>query len=181
MKFVQTRLAGAWLIELEPAVDERGFFARSWCQREFSEHGLDSQLLQCNISYNAKRGTLRGMHYQAAPHGETKLVRVTRGAIYDVLLDVRADSPTFGQWQAFELTADNRLALYIPEGLAHGFQTLSDDVDVFYQMGAFYHPQAARGIRWDDPRFAIAWPEAERIISERDRGYALWQDAGGRP
>lgn len=177
MKFIETELAGAWLIELEPAVDERGFFARSWCQREFAEHGLDSQLVQCNISYNARRGTLRGMHYQAAPHGETKLVRVTRGAIYDVLLDVRADSPTFGRWQAFELSADNRRALYIPEGVAHGFQTLSDDADVFYQMGAFYHPQAARGIRWDDPRFAIAWPEAERTISERDRGYSLWQEA----
>jgi dTDP-4-dehydrorhamnose 3,5-epimerase len=168
MKFEETRLSGAYLLEIELIEDERGFFARTWCEQEFAERGLDSRLVQCNTSFNKKKGTLRGMHYQIAPHAEVKLVRCTMGAIYDVIIDLRADSKTFKQWVGFELTADNRTMLYIPEGFAHGYQTLSDGAEVFYQMSEYYAPECARGVRWNDPAFRIEWPAAERIISERD-------------
>jgi len=162
------------LIELEPLRDERGFFARSWCAREFVEQGLETRLVQCNISWNAWAGTLRGMHYQAAPHAEVRLVRCTRGAIYDAIVDLRQDSATYRRWYGVELTADNRRMLYVPEGFAHGFQTLSDDSEVFYQMSEFYHPESARGVRWDDPAFGIRWPRPPAKMSERDRAYADW-------
>jgi dTDP-4-dehydrorhamnose 3,5-epimerase len=168
MIFIETKLKGAFIIELECLTDERGFFARTWCAEEFEAYGLNTRLAQCNISFNAKAGTLRGMHYQVAPHAEAKLVRCTMGAIYDVALDLRADSPTFKQWIGVELTADNRRALYLPEELAHGFQTLADDTEVFYQMSEFYHPECARGVRWNDPAFGIEWPPADRIVSGRD-------------
>lgn len=171
MIFRETKLKGAFIIDVEPSTDERGFFARTWCQREFAVHGLKSRFVQCNISYNKKKGTLRGMHYQIAPHAEAKVVRCTRGAIYDVIIDLRPDSPTFKQWLAVELTADNRRMLYIPEEFAHGFQTLEDDTEVFYQMSEFYHPECARGVRWDDEAFGIEWQGEISIISENDRSY----------
>ncbi len=171
MKFIETELKGAYLIELEPIEDERGFFARSWCQKEFVKHNLTPNLVQCNISFNHKQGTLRGMHYQEKPHEEVKLIRCTSGAIYDVIIDLRQDSSTFKQWAAVELTADNRKMLYVPEGMAHGFQTLQDNTEVFYQMSAFYHPESARGVRWDDPAFQIDWPEKKPIISLKDSQY----------
>ena len=172
MIFTETILQGAFLIEPERRGDERGFFARTWCQREFEAHGLRCRWVQCNLSFNRKKGTLRGMHYQAAPYGEAKLVRCTMGAIYDVIIDLRVDSPTFKQWVAVELTADNRHILFIPESFAHGFQTLEDNTEVFYQMSQFYAPEYARGVRWDDPAFGIAWPAHERTISERDRNHS---------
>jgi dTDP-4-dehydrorhamnose 3,5-epimerase len=171
MIFTETNLKSSFLIEPEPCADERGFFARTWCQREFEAHGLQIRWVQCNVSFNKTKGTLRGMHYQVAPYAEAKLVRCTRGAIYDVIIDLRYDSPTFKQWLAVKLTADNRQMLFIPEGFAHGFQTLEDDTEVFYQMSEFYAPDYAKGVRWDDPAFDISWPADERIISERDRSY----------
>jgi dTDP-4-dehydrorhamnose 3,5-epimerase len=171
MIFSETRLKGAFLIEPERRQDERGFFARTWCQHEFAVEGLPTAWVQCNISFNRQRGTLRGMHYQAAPYEEAKLVRCTMGAIHDVLIDLRVDSPTFRQWLAVELTADNRLMLFIPIGFAHGFQTLTDESEVFYQMSQFYAPEYARGVRWDDPAFKISWPAEKRIISEQDRNF----------
>ncbi|NMF60995.1 dTDP-4-dehydrorhamnose 3,5-epimerase [Pseudanabaena yagii] len=176
MKFLETKLKGAYIIRLEPIIDHRGFFARSWCEQEFRDHGLNSNLVQCNISFNIKKGTLRGMHYQVKPHEEAKLVRCTQGAIYDVIIDLRADSPTFKKWFAVELSATNRQMLYIPEGFAHGFQTLEDNTEVFYQMSEFYHPTGARGIRWDDPVFQVEWQLENKIISERDLSYSFWQD-----
>jgi dTDP-4-dehydrorhamnose 3,5-epimerase len=174
VKHIPTTIDGAYVIEPERLADERGFFARTWCQREFQEHGLESRLVQCGISFSAKRGTLRGMHYQVAPHAEVKLVRCTRGAIYDVILDLRPHSPTFRAWAGFELTADNRLALYIPEGIAHGLLTLVDECEVLYQMSAFFHAPAARGVRWNDPAFTIRWPNPVTTISERDANYPSW-------
>jgi len=171
MIFIETRLKGAFIIESERLEDERGFFGRTWCQHEFEAQGLNPRLVQCNISFNKKKGTLRGMHYQVAPYEEAKLVRCTMGAIYDVIIDLRPTSPTFKQWVAVELTAENRRMLYIPEGLAHGFQTLEDDTEVFYQMSEFYHPECARGVRWDDPAFGVVWPDDVRFISDRDRQY----------
>jgi dTDP-4-dehydrorhamnose 3,5-epimerase len=172
MRFIELDLKGAYLIEPDRLEDERGFFARTWCRREFEACGLTSRLVQCNISFNRRRGTLRGMHYQAEPHSETKLVRCTRGAIYDVIIDLRPSSPTFKRWVSAELTADNRRMLYIPEGFAHGLQTLVDDTEVLYQMSEFYVPEAARGVRWDDPAFDIRWPPVEeRVMSEKDRTY----------
>lgn len=171
MKFLPTPLAGAYLVELEPLEDERGFFARSFCQNEFRALGLDPVVAQCNVSFNRRRGTLRGLHYQAEPHAEAKLVRCTRGAIWDVIVDLRSNSPTARQWFAAELTAENRRSLYVPAGFAHGFQTLADDTEVFYQMSEFYHPEAARGIRWDDPVLAIPWPIKDAVVSPRDRGF----------
>lgn len=171
MVFHETKLAGAYIIDLEPRLDDRGFFARSWCQREFEQHGLNPTLVQCNVSYNKLAGTLRGMHFQVAPHAEVKLVRCTRGAIFDVMLDLRPDSPTFKQHVGFELSADNRRALYMPEGFGHGYLTLCDDTDVFYQVTAFYAPDAASGVRWNDPAFGIVWPADVRLISERDAQY----------
>ena len=169
MIFRETKLKGSYIIEPELLEDERGFFARSFCKHEFEDHGLVSNFVQCNISFNKKKGTLRGMHYQAAPHAEAKLVVCISGAIYDVIIDLRKQSATFGQWQAFELTAHNRRMLYIPEGFAHGFQSLLDETSVFYQMSEFYHPECSQGIRWDDSAFEIKWPVIdERIISEKD-------------
>jgi dTDP-4-dehydrorhamnose 3,5-epimerase len=171
MIFQETKLSGVFEIRIEPHGDERGFFARSWCHREFAEHGLNSKLVQCNISVTSQKGTLRGIHFQAAPFAEAKLVRCTRGAIYDVVLDLRLQSPTFRDWIAVVLTAEKHNMVYVPEGCGHGFQTLQDDIEVFYQMSEFYNPEAARGVRWDDPAFRIAWPEKVEIISERDRTY----------
>lgn len=169
MIFIETQLKGAFIIKPERLEDERGFFARSWCQREFEAHGLNSRLVQCNISFNKKAGTLRGMHYQAAPYEEAKLVRCTQGAIYDAIIDLRPESPTFKQYTAIVLTAQNRQMLYVPEGFAHGFLTLEDHTEVFYQMSEFYAPEYARGIRWNDPAFNIQWPADVQIISERDQ------------
>lgn len=171
MIFTETTLKEAFLIEPERREDERGFFARTWCQREFESHGLHKKWVQCNISFNKKKGTLRGMHYQVPPYEEAKLVRCTRGAIFDVIIDLRLQSPSFKQWVTLELTADNRRMLYIPEGFAHGFQTLTDETEIFYQMSQFYAPAHANGVRWDDPVFNITWPADERTISERDRSY----------
>ncbi len=171
MIFIETALKGAFIIEPEKLEDERGFFARTWCQQEFATHGLNPRLVQCNISFNRRKGTLRGVHYQAKPYEEAKLVRCTRGAIYDVIIDLRLDSPTFKHWVAVKLTADNRQMLYVPEGYAHGFQTLEDCTEVLYQMSEFYTLAYSRGVRWNDPTFGIQWPLAERIISERDQSY----------
>lgn len=173
MIFTETKLKGAYIIELEKLEDERGFFARSFCQREFDEHGLNPRVVQCNVSYNKKKGTLRGMHYQIAPYQEAKLVSCIRGAIYDLIIDLRPDSETYCQWLAVELTANcsQLTALYIPEGFAHGFQTLEDDTLVFYQMSEFYHPECARGIRWDDPMFGIKLPIEQLTISTKDKSF----------
>jgi dTDP-4-dehydrorhamnose 3,5-epimerase len=166
------KIEGAFVIDPEPVTDERGFFARTWCRREWQQRGLNGELAQCSISFNAKRGTLRGMHYQASPHAEAKLVRCTRGRIYDVIVDLRPGSPTFRQWAAAELGADDRRMLYVPEGCAHGFQTLTDATEVFYQISAFHAPDSQRGVRWDDPAFGIEWPDApSRAISSRDRAF----------
>jgi len=172
MKFEETPLHGAYLIHLEPIKDERGFFARSWCHDEFEEHGLDANLTQCSVSFNTKKSTLRGMHYQSAPHEETKLVRCTRGAMYDVIVDLRHDSPTFKQWFAAELTAENHLMMYAPKGFAHGLQTLEDNTEAFYQMSQKYFPESVAGVRWDDPAFGIKWPDMNPILSQKDCDYA---------
>jgi dTDP-4-dehydrorhamnose 3,5-epimerase len=171
VKFCETPLSGAWVIEMEPIRDERGFFARSWCRREWRERGLNPDLVQCNITWNRHKGTLRGMHWQQEPYAEAKLVRCTRGALYDVILDLRPASPTWKQWFAIELSALNRTMLYVPEGFAHGLQTLQDDSEVFYQMSEEYHPACARGVRWNDPAFGIQWPAAKRIIAARDAAF----------
>ncbi len=177
MIFRETKLAGVFVIDAEPLADERGAFVRTFCAREFAAQGLDMTIAQCSASFNAKAGTLRGLHYQIAPHEEAKLVRVTAGAIYDVAVDLRADSSTYGQWVAVELTADNRRMLFIPKGCAHGFQTLRDATEVFYQIAEFYEPASGRGVRWDDADLAIAWPDkAGAILSERDKGFASLQD-----
>lgn len=160
------------MIDIEPREDERGFFARSWCEDEFQKHGLNPRLVQCNISFNKKRGTLRGMHYQIAPFAEAKVVRCTMGAMYDVIIDLRPNSATFKQWLGMELTAENHRALYIPVDFAHGFQTLSDNTEVFYQMTEFFHPECAGGVRWDDPAFGIIWPISDGIISEKDSSFS---------
>ena len=180
MLFTETRLKGAFIIDIEPREDERGFFARSWCEEEFKEHGLNPQLVQCNISFNKKRGTLRGMHYQVAPFPEAKLVRCTMGAIYDVIIDLRADSSTYKQWFSVELSAENRCALYIPEEFAHGLQTLTDNAEVFYQMSEFFHPECAMGLRWNDSEFSIIWPINNPIISFQDTNWELFRDEKGR-
>ncbi len=174
MTFHETRLAGLYTIDWEPLHDERGFFARTFCRREFEARGLNGTVAQSSVSYTRQRGTLRGMHYQEAPHGEAKLIRCVRGAVYDVAIDLRPDSVTFRQWAAVELrAAPGRVAsmLYVPEGFAHGFQTLEDDTELLYQMSEFYTPEAARGVRWDDPAFGVQWPEPVRVMSERDRDY----------
>jgi dTDP-4-dehydrorhamnose 3,5-epimerase len=169
--FVETKLKEAYIIEPERLEDERGFFARTWCQREFEAHGLNPNLVQCNISFNKKTGTLRGMHYQVRPHEEAKLVRCTMGSIYDVIIDLRPNSKTFMQWIAVELTSANRKIIYVPEGFAHGFQTLTDNTEVFYQMSEFYVAGSACGVRWNDPQFNIVWPDDERAISIRDQNF----------
>jgi dTDP-4-dehydrorhamnose 3,5-epimerase len=172
MVFKETPLQGAYLIEMEPLEDERGFFARTFCQEEFRKRSLNPTIAQCNVSYNRTRGTLRGLHYQVAPHSEAKVVACLRGAIYDVIVDLRPDSATYLQWLAFDLRGGERFSmLYIPEGFAHGFQTREDHTEVFYQMSASYHPASARGLRWNDPAFGIKWPEDNRVISEKDQSY----------
>ena len=172
MIFEQTTLGGAYVIDVEPHRDDRGFFARTFCEREFSEHGLPAHFPQCNISRNDRTRTLRGMHYNAAPYREAKLVRCTAGAICDVIVDLRVQSPTRFQWIAVELSADNARALFVPEGFAHGFLTLKERTEVFYHMGAAYVAGAARGFRWNDPRIAIRWPETPAFLSKRDEQYA---------
>ena len=169
MIFRETKLKGAVIVEPERLEDDRGFFARSWCQREFEAHGLNSRLVQCSISFSKKKGTLRGMHYQLPPYEEVKLVRCTLGAIYDVIIDLRPGSQTFKQYFSEILTAENRKILYVPEGFAHGFVSLEDNSEVFYQMSEFYSPEHARGVRWDDSAFGIDWPLAPSTISDRDR------------
>jgi dTDP-4-dehydrorhamnose 3,5-epimerase len=171
MRFRPFEIEGAHQVELEPHPDERGFFARTWCREEFARHGIEELPAQCSISWNARAGTLRGMHYQADPHPETKLVRCIRGAIYDVLADVRPGSATYGRWSGVVLDAKARNALYVPACVAHGFLTLEPDTEVLYQISALHQPDAGRGIRWDDPAFAIRWPRAVEVISERDRRY----------
>jgi dTDP-4-dehydrorhamnose 3,5-epimerase len=173
MIFIETELKGAYIIEIERREDDRGFFARTWCQKEFEDHGLVARIVQANTSYNRLKGTLRGMHYQHAPHAETKLVRATRGAIYDVIVDLRPESPTYKRWIGVELTADNRRALFVPEGFAHGFQTLEDNTDVSYQVSAFYTPGAEGGLRYNDPAFDIQWPLPVSVVSGKD---AAWPD-----
>jgi len=166
--FTETPLKGAFLINIEPHRDDRGFFARTFCRQEFEKHGLNSNVMQCNISWNAKAGTLRGMHFQAAPRSEAKLVRCSRGEIHDVIIDLRPDSPTYCQHYSVKLTAENRQALFIPEDFAHGFQTLMDDTEIEYQMSEFYVPGFGRGFRYDDPLFSIEWPLPDKIVSEQD-------------
>ena len=173
MIFVPTPLPGAYVLDLKRLEDERGFFARAFCQDEFKAQGLNTAVAQCNVSFNARRGTLRGMHFQASPHAEAKVVRCTQGAIWDVIIDLRADSRTFRQWYGVELSQGTRRALYVPEGFAHGFQTLADDSEVLYVMSEFFHPECAGGVRWDDPAFGIEWPVADPLISDRDRNYPL--------
>jgi dTDP-4-dehydrorhamnose 3,5-epimerase len=173
MRFYQTKLAGLWLIDLEPREDERGFFARTFCEREFTAHGLCIRWPQCNLTRTLHRGTIRGLHFQGDPHPEIKLIRCAAGAIWDLVVDVRRDSPTYGQWEAFDLTADNRRQLYVPGGFAHGFQALTDGCEVFYQMSDFYQPDLARGVRWNDPALNITWPIANPFVSDRDQHLPL--------
>lgn len=171
MKFAETPLPGAFVIDIEPVEDERGYFARTFCRREFEARGLNPGLAQCNVSFNRRKGTLRGMHYQVKPREEAKVVWCAAGAIHDVIIDLRPDSPTFRRWHGVELKAGTWRMLYVPEGFAHGFQTLQDDTAVFYQMSEFYDAGCARGVRWDDPAFGILWPAPPSVISGRDRGY----------
>jgi dTDP-4-dehydrorhamnose 3,5-epimerase len=171
MIFHETELNGVFIIELETIEDDRGFFACSWAPNEFEQHGLNPRLVQCNVSFNKRRGTLRGMHFQTKPHEEAKLVRCTQGAIYDVAIDLRSNSPTRYRWVGAELTADNHLMLYIPEGFAHGYQTLTDRTEISYQMSEGYHPASAGGVRWDDPAFGIKWPLPVTVIADRDATY----------
>ncbi len=176
MIFTETNLKGAFLIDPEKREDLRGHFARTFCQQEFLAHGLKMRVVQCSVSYNRKKGTLRGMHFQAAPYEEAKLIRCTRGAIYDVILDLRCSSPMFKQHFGVVLSAEQGNMLYVPQGLAHGFQTLEDETEVFYQMSEFYSADFSRGVRWNDPAFGISWPEVpERIIIERDQDYPSFE------
>ena len=172
MRFVETNLKGAFIIESETINDDRGFFARTWCSKEFKEHGLNPNLSQISIAYNKKKYTIRGMHYQLAPHEETKLVRCSRGSIYDVIIDLRPTSKTFKEWISANLTQDNNKMIYLPEGCAHGYQTLEDNTEVIYHISVFHVPELYRGVRWDDPAFKIQWPEVKNIIiSKKDKGY----------
>jgi dTDP-4-dehydrorhamnose 3,5-epimerase len=169
--FTETKLQGAFILELDKREDDRGFFARSWCQKEFQAHHLNPRIVQCNVSFNRMKGTLRGMHYQAAPLAEAKLVRCTAGALYDVIIDLRPDSPTYKQHVSEVLSAANYKMMYVPEGFAHGFQTLEDDTEIFYQMSEFYSPEYARGVRYNDPAFGINWMIGNPVIVDRDRNY----------
>lgn len=171
MVIKETALAGAFVLEPERRNDSRGFFARTFCKKEFQGKGLLQDFVQCNTSFNSRRGTLRGMHYQEAPYPEVKLVRCTRGAVYDVIVDLRPASPTFRRWVGVQLTEENGASLYVPEGMAHGFQTLVDNSEVFYQMGEYYYPELARGVRWNDTAFAIEWPLENPSLSEKDANY----------
>lgn len=179
MIFTETPLPGGFVIEPEPIADARGLLARTWCRRELESRGLQTQIAQCSVSATARKGTLRGLHYQVAPYAETKVVRCTRGSIYDVMVDLRPDSPTFTRYFAIVLSADNRLSLYVPAGCAHGFQTLEDDTELFYQISEFHSPEHAHGVRWDDPLFQISWPSDAHTISERDRSYPDFRPGRG--
>ncbi len=174
MKFTETKLKGGFVIDIQKIEDDRGFFARGWCKNEFEEHGISSNLAQANLSFNRFKGTLRGLHYQASPHEEAKLVRCTKGGIFDVMVDLRKDSPTYGNWVGEELTAENHRMLLVPEGFAHGFQTLEDDTEVFYQVSEFYTPNAEQGARYDDPAFSIQWPLDVSVISDKDANWAAF-------
>jgi dTDP-4-dehydrorhamnose 3,5-epimerase len=180
MKFAGTKIEGVFEIRIEPHCDQRGYFARTWCREEFERHHLNPNLAQCSVSFNVAKGTLRGLHFQGAPYQESKLVRCTRGAVYDVAVDLRPASPTFRMWTAATLTAENGCALYVPEGCGHGFITLEDNTEIFYQISEFYHESAAGGVRWNDPAFGIAWPEEVRVISERDRSYPDFPNIGNQ-
>ncbi len=173
MRFRETRLPGVYIIQPEHIADARGSFARTFCAAEFTRHGLHPGYVQCNTSFNLRRGILRGLHYQADPHWEVKLVRCTRGAVYDVVADLRPDSPAFLQWVGIELTADAGTAVYVPKGCVHGYQCLADGSEVFYQMSEPFRPEASRGIRWNDPAIGVSWPIPEPFISERDRNFPL--------
>jgi dTDP-4-dehydrorhamnose 3,5-epimerase len=177
MIFTETPLRGAYVIDLEKRGDERGFFARMFCTREFAEHGLATNMVQANNSFSSQMGTLRGMHYQLVPKAETKLVRCLRGALHDVILDLRSDSPTFGQSFGADLTADNRRMMYVPKGFAHGFITLTDDAEAYYLVDEFYAPECERGIRWNDPRFSIRWPIQPVVISDKDQNVRDFEPA----
>jgi dTDP-4-dehydrorhamnose 3,5-epimerase len=173
MKFTPGTLPGIWVVELEPRADERGFLARTYCEQEFAAQGLNTHWPQCNLTLTKKRGMVRGMHYQAEPKPEIKLIRCSAGAVHDVVVDVRRASKTFGKWESFELTAENRKMLYVPAGFAHGFQCLADNCELFYQMSESYYPELARGLRWDDPQVGIRWPLGDATLSERDRNLPL--------
>lgn len=176
MQFIETQLPGAYTLDFDRREDQRGFFAHAWSQAEFAQHNLTSNIVDINFSYNRARGTLRGMHFQRNPFAQVKVVRCTRGAIYDVIVDLRPESPTFQQWIGVELTADNHRALYVPEGFAHGFQTLEDNCDVTYLVSQIYAPSAEGGVRYDDPAFGITWPLAVAVISERDLAWPAFID-----
>jgi dTDP-4-dehydrorhamnose 3,5-epimerase len=175
MEFVETGLKGAYVVGLKKIKDERGYFARAWCREEFLQHALNPQMVQLNVGFSHQRGTVRGMHYQLAPHAEAKFVRCTRGAIFDVIVDLRKESPTFGKWHGAELTADNGLMLYAPEGFAHGYQTLQNDTEMYYMTSAPYAPASARGVRHDDPAFGIRWPLPVSVISAADREWPVFR------
>jgi dTDP-4-dehydrorhamnose 3,5-epimerase len=174
--FTPLKLKGAFLVELEEREDERGFFARSWCAEEFRAHGLNPVIAQCNVSFNRRKGTLRGMHFCASPFEEARLVRCTAGSLYDVIIDLRPGSPTYRQHAGEVLTAENRLSMYVPEGFAHGFQTLQDNTEVFYQMSRAYSAEHARGVRYNDPAFGIQWMADVSVIIDRDRDYPDFLD-----
>ncbi len=175
MIFVLAPLAGAYVVDVKRLEDDRGFFARSFCREEFTRLGLNPNFVQCNVSFNPHRGSLRGMHFQIEPHAEAKLVRCTQGAVWDVIVDLRVHSPGYKKWFGVELSAMSRRALYVPEGFAHGFQTLTDDAEVLYMMAEPYHAESASGVRWDDPAFGIDWPIANPAMSERDRTFPLFK------
>jgi len=169
--FRETKLKGAFIIEVEKREDDRGFFARAWCKKEFDEHGLTASMVQSNIAFSKRKGTLRGLHYQGAPYGEVKVVRCTKGSLYDVMVDLRPGSSTYRQWVGVELTSSNHKMMYVPEGFAHGYQTLEDNTEVMYQVSQFYFPAFERGIRYDDPGVGIDWPLIDKIISDKDKGW----------
>ena len=171
MKFIPTELSGAFLVDIEPVVDERGFFARTFCREEFARQGLEANFLQTSLSSNIRRGTLRGMHYQAAPYEEVKLIRCVRGAVFDVIVDLRPDSATYRRWVGYELSESNHRALYVPKGMAHGFLTLTDSTELEYHISVAYVPESARGVRWDDPTLGIVWPDVPTVMSARDRNF----------
>jgi dTDP-4-dehydrorhamnose 3,5-epimerase len=180
MRFTPTSVEDVHLVDVDRITDERGFFARAWCTREFEQQGLNGRIAQANIGFSERRGTLRGMHFQLPPHAEAKLVRCTRGVVYDVAVDLRPDSTTYLRWFGVQLSADNARMLYVPPGCAHGYLTLTDGTELFYQTSEFYEPAAARGVRYDDPAFGIDWPTEVRVISEQDRNWPLVAQDGGK-
>ena len=175
MTFTESRIPGAWLIDITAIHDPRGFFAMTWVPSEFRKHGIDPVLAQCNLAFNHQRGTLRGMHFQTAPHAQAKIIRCTRGALLDVIVDLRPESPAYCQWAAVELTADNHRMLYMPEGIAHGYITLTDEVEAYYHASTAWEPKAESGVRWNDAAFAIEWPFAPLVISDKDAGWPDYQ------